>query len=278
MPRTCWTELLGTPTDSSLTSSVRASVAHSTGRQTASAVSRREAATFASSDRVLKPADSAERQKPWYRIKKTGRLTPTRIRWRIITLLLAISVVTYIDRVNISVTARQMMPALGLTDVQMGQVFSAFFLGYALFQVPGGWFGDRFGPKKVLFVAILWWSLFTACTAIAATLPLAGLFGIFGSLLAVRFLIGVGESMALPNFNRTVANWSAPYEHGLAISLAIGGIGIGSAVTPPITAWMMVNFGWQVAFYVSTGLGLLVAASGISTLPISPISTLVSMR
>jgi MFS transporter, ACS family, glucarate transporter len=124
--------------------------------------------------------------------KKVENLAPTRIRWRIVTLLLAISVVTYIDRVNISVTARQMMPALGLTDVQMGQVFSAFFLGYALFQVP--------------FVAILWWSLFTACTAIAATLPLVGLLGIFGSLLAVRFLIGVGESMALPNFNRTVAN------------------------------------------------------------------------
>jgi ACS family glucarate transporter-like MFS transporter len=170
------------------------------------------------------------------------------------------SVVTYIDRVNISVTARQIMPALGLTDVQMGQVFSAFFLGYALFQVPGGWFGDRFGPKRVLFVAILWWSLFTACTAIAATLPLVGLLGIFGSLLALRFLIGVGESMALPNFNRTVANWSAPSEHGLAISLAIGGIGIGSAVTPPITAWIMVNFGWQVAFYASGGLGLFVAA------------------
>jgi ACS family glucarate transporter-like MFS transporter len=191
--------------------------------------------------------------------KKAENLAPTRIRWRIVTLLLAISVVTYIDRVNISVTARQMMPALGLTDVQMGQVFSAFFLGYALFQVPGGWFGDRFGPKRVLFVAILWWSLFTACTAISATLPLAGLFGIFGSLLAVRFLIGVGESMALPNFNRTVANWSAPSEHGLAISLAIGGIGIGSAVTPPITAWIMVNFGWQVAFYASAGLGLFVA-------------------
>ena len=80
------------------------------------------------------------------------------------------------------------------------------------------------------------------------------------ALYVSRFLIGVGESMALPNFNRTVANWSAPSEHGLAISLAIGGIGIGSAVTPPITAWIMVNFGWQVAFYASGGLGLFVAA------------------
>jgi MFS transporter, ACS family, glucarate transporter len=185
---------------------------------------------------------------------------PTRIRWRIIALLLAISVVTYIDRVNISVTARQMMPALGLTEVQMGQAFSAFFLGYALFQVPGGLLGDRFGPKRILLLAILWWSLFTACTALVGTLPLAGYVGIGGALLAVRFLIGAGESMALPNFNRTVANWLAPHERGLGIGLAISGIGIGSAVTPPVTAWIMVNYGWQMAFYVSALLGLVVAA------------------
>jgi MFS transporter, ACS family, glucarate transporter len=185
--------------------------------------------------------------------------SPTRIRWRIIGLLLMISVVTYIDRVNISVTARHMMPALGLTNIQMGEVFSAFFLGYAVFQIPGGWLGDRFGPKRVLFVAILWWSVFTALTAVASTLPLIHLFGILGSLLAVRFLIGMGESVALPNFNRTVANWSAPTERALSIGLAIGGIGIGSAITPPLTAWIMVNFGWQTAFYASAALGLLAA-------------------
>lgn len=71
---------------------------------------------------------------------------PSRTRWMILALLLAISIVTYIDRVNISVTARQIMPALGLTDMQMGQVFSAFVLGYALFQIPGGWLGDRRKP------------------------------------------------------------------------------------------------------------------------------------
>ena len=98
---------------------------------------------------------------------------PTRVRWRIAALLFAISVVTYIDRVNISVTARQMMPALGLTDLQMGHVFSAFVFGYALCQIPGGWLGDRWGAKRVLTLAIIWWSVFTALTAVAALLPLA---------------------------------------------------------------------------------------------------------
>ena len=189
---------------------------------------------------------------------------PTRIRWRIAGLLFAISVVTYIDRVNISVTARQMMPALGLTDVQMGQVFSAFVFGYALCQIPGGWLGDRWGPKRVLTGAIIWWSIFTALTAVAAILPSAYVLGPLGSLILVRFLVGVGEAAALPNFNRTVANWLGPNERGLGIGIAIGGIGVGSAMTPPVTAWIMVNFGWQSAFYAASLLGVLIAAAWLA--------------
>jgi ACS family glucarate transporter-like MFS transporter len=184
---------------------------------------------------------------------------PTRVRWRILILLLLISIVTYIDRVNISVTARHMMPALGLTDIQMGWIFSAFVLGYALFQVPGGWMGDRWGPRRVLTFAVIWWSIFTALTAIAPTLPLVNLIGILGSLMVVRFLIGIGEAAALPNFNRTVANWHPPRERGLSIGITIGGIGIGSALTPPVTAWIMVNYGWQTAFYAAGLLGLAIA-------------------
>ena len=184
---------------------------------------------------------------------------PTRVRWRILFLLLLISIVTYIDRVNISVTARHMMPSLGLTDLQMGWIFSAFVFGYALFQVPGGWMGDRWGPRRVLTLAVIWWSIFTALTALAPTLPLANFIGIMGSLMVVRFLIGIGEAAALPNFNRSVANWHPPQERGLGIGITIGGIGIGSALTPPVTAWIMVNYGWQTAFYAAGLLGLLIA-------------------
>ncbi len=184
---------------------------------------------------------------------------PTRTRWVILTLLLAISVITYIDRVNISVTARQMMPALGLTDLQMGEVFSAFVLGYALCQIPGGWLGDRWGPRTVLTLAVVWWSIFTALTAVAASLPTAELLGLLGSLMLVRFLIGAGEAAALPNFNRAIANWLAPGERGLGIGVTIGGLGLGSALTPPLTAWLMVNFGWQAPFYAAGLLGLLIA-------------------
>ena len=184
---------------------------------------------------------------------------PSHTRWVILALLLAISIITYIDRVNISVTARQMIPALGLTNVQMGQIFSAFVLGYALFQIPGGRMADRWGPRTVLTLAVVWWSLFTAMTALAPTSFLAGVLGLWGSLMIVRFLIGVGEAAALPNFNRAVANWCGPHERGLGIAIAVSGIGIGSALTPPITAWLMVNYGWQAAFYWAGGLGVLIA-------------------
>ncbi len=107
---------------------------------------------------------------------------------------------------------------------------------------------------------MIWWSIFTAVTALAPTLPIVDLLGVMGSLILVRFLIGVGEAAALPNFNRAVANWLGPHERGIGIGIAIGGIGIGSAITPPLTAWIMVNFGWQMAFYAAGALGLIMAA------------------
>ena len=152
-----------------------------------------------------------------------------------------------------------MIPALGLTNVQMGQIFSAFVFGYALFQIPGGWLGDRWGARKILTLAVIWWSIFTALTALAPTSFLAGALGIWGSLMIVRFLIGVGEAAALPNFNRAVANWCGPHERGFGIAITISGIGIGSALTPPLTAWIMVNYGWQTAFYLAGAIGVVIA-------------------
>ena len=181
---------------------------------------------------------------------------PSPRRWLILGLLFSISVVTYIDRINISVTARHMMPALGLTEQEMGLVFSAFVVGYALFQIPGGWLSDRWGIRIVLMIALIWWSCFTAWTATAATSFIAGPLGIVGALALIRFLLGVGEAAALPAFNRAVTDWLPAHERGLGIGIAIGGIGIGAAITPPVTAWIMVNYGWQSAFYLSSGIGL----------------------
>jgi ACS family glucarate transporter-like MFS transporter len=189
----------------------------------------------------------------------TTTASATKIRWIILALLFLVSMVTYIDRVNISVTARQMMPAYGLTDQDMGAIFSSFVIGYALFQIPGGWLADRWGTRAVLTFALVWWSLCTALTAIAATTSLVALFGLVGALALVRGSLGVGEAVALPAFNRTVANWLPVNSRGLGIGIAIGGIGLGSAITPPLAAWVMVNWGWQTVFYLASLLGLSMA-------------------
>lgn len=159
-----------------------------------------------------------------------------------------------------NVAAKYIQQEFGLSDVQIGSLLSAFVLGYALFQAPGGWLGDRFGARRVLTVAIIWWSLFTALTSAAPDIPLRKWFGIAGSFWIVRFLIGVGEAPALPNTNRMVGRWMAVSERARGSSLFLGAVGIGGAFTPPLIAWIMTNWGWRLSFVVCGLLGIIVAA------------------
>ena len=105
----------------------------------------------------------------------------------------------------------------------------------------------------MLTIALLWWSICTALTAMVAASSLANLVGIIGALMLVRFCLGMGEAVALPAFNRAVTNWFPANARGFGIGIAIGGIGLGSAMTPPIAAWVMVNWGWQTVFYLGYG-------------------------
>jgi len=184
---------------------------------------------------------------------------PTRTRWLIVALIFCMGVLMFIDRVNISIAAKYLMPEYGLSDVQMGWIFSAFVLGYAILQIPGGWLGDRFGPRRVLAGAICWWSLFTAVTAVAGELFLTALVGVVGSFVVVRVLIGIGEAAGPPNYNRVVANWVAPGERGLAMGIASSGSAFGAALTPPLIVWIMVTLGWRAAFYLAGGVGIFLA-------------------
>jgi ACS family glucarate transporter-like MFS transporter len=190
----------------------------------------------------------------------TVREQPTRIRWLMIGMIFVVDVLMFIDRVNISIAAKYIIPEYGLTEVQMGSVFSAFVLGYALLQIPGGLLGDRFGPRRVLAIAIFWWSVFTAVTAIAGELFLVSLFGIVGSFIVVRVLIGAGEAAALPNRNRLVANWIPPHERALAIGIGGSGSMLGAALTPPLIVAIMLTLGWRAAFYLAGAAGIGLAA------------------
>jgi MFS transporter, ACS family, glucarate transporter len=182
----------------------------------------------------------------------------TFVRWILLGLMVGLSMVTYVDRVNISIAARYITSSYHLTDVQMGKVFSAFILAYGLFQLPGGWLGDRFGPRRILTAAILWWSAFTALTACAADY-LPWIPAVY-SLIVVRFFMGAGEAAAWPNFNRTIASWMNVKDRGFASSLPLAGGGLGGAFTPPFIGWIMLKYGWRESFYASALLGVVAAA------------------
>src|SRR5664279_4795971 len=114
-----------------------------------------------------------------------------RLRWLLIGWMFAISAIAYLDRVNISIAGRSIEGEFGLDHLQLGWVFSAFVLGYALFQAPGGRLADRYGPRRVLALGTVWWALFTALTAFVP----AGWPHALMMLLSVRFLLGLGEAV-----------------------------------------------------------------------------------
>ncbi len=184
---------------------------------------------------------------------------PTRVRWQIVSLLTIITAVTYLDRMNMGIAGKYIQDEFAFNTQTMGWILSAFVLGYALFQVPGGWLGDRYGPRGVLTAAIVWWSVLTAATGLVPRLPLRHWLGIVGTFVFIRFLIGIGEAACLPNANRIIAFWVGDTRRGVANSIFLTGIGIGGAITPVLITAIMQRWGWPMSFYLSGAIGIVVA-------------------
>lgn len=186
---------------------------------------------------------------------------PTRVRWQMMAMLTVITALTYVDRLNLGIAGNYIQSEFNLSTQTMGYVLSAFVLGYALFQVPGGWAGDRFGPRSILTFAIVWWSVFTALTALAPSLPLRAFLGVAGSFIVIRFLVGIGEAAAFPNENKIIAYWMGSSARGVGNSLFLVGIGVGGTATPIAIAWIMQHWGWRSSFYVCAVLGIVVGVA-----------------
>jgi len=159
------------------------------------------------------------------------------------------------DRQVLSVARPVISKELGISLIMMGNITFAFRMAYALFQIPGGWLGDRFGARKALTWVVTWWSVFTALTGAAWN-------GI--SMLVIQVFFGLGEAGAFPIATRSLSRWLRPTERGFAQGVTHAGSRLGSALTPLILAGFTVfglkwtgfipNFGWRAAFY---GYGLL---------------------
>jgi MFS family permease len=194
---------------------------------------------------------------------------PTHVRYGVLGFAGSLSLITYLDRVCIMRAREDIQSDLGLDDSQMGLVFSAFLLGYALFEVPVGWMGDVWGVRRVLTRIVICWSLFTALTGCiwpfsfdtswhitlgSRTVPL-----VIDSLLVLlvaRFLFGVGEAGAYPNITRMLAAWFPFRERAFAQGVIWTAARMGGAIAPFTLGRLSVHFGWRLAFVVLASVGI----------------------
>ena len=170
-------------------------------------------------------------------------------KWLVLFLIWLMLLVAYFDRINLPVAASSMMKALHLTKTQWGFVLSAFTLGYALLQAPGGHFADRFGSRRLLIFAILVWSIFTGLTGLAISLIM---------LVGIRVVFGFGEGLENGAQYRLVGLYFQPKERAFANSVFLSAMALGPALGTPSATWMVSNWGWQKMFFGFAILGLTV--------------------
>jgi MFS family permease len=160
---------------------------------------------------------------------------------RVLGLLCVMYFITYVDRVNVSTAAIEFSKDFHLSNTQVGFVFSAFAYPYLIFQVIGGWVGDRFGPRRTLTVCSLVWAGATVLSGLSTGLV---------SLLVARVLLGLGEGATFPTATRAMSNWTATNRRGFAQGITHACSRVGNAITPPIVTWLMVAFSWRGSFIV----------------------------
>jgi sugar phosphate permease len=183
--------------------------------------------------------------------QRTSTIKATRVRHVVLALTVAAYMITYMDRVMIASALPLIRQEFGFSVVTAGWILGSFRWAYALFQVPGGWLGDRIGPRRALSLIVTWWSIFTSTTALAWSAV---------SMAAFRFLFGVGEAGAFPIATRSFSRWMPPAERGFAQGITHAGSRLGAAVTPPLVVAMMAWYGWRFPFFVFGAVGLLWAA------------------
>jgi sugar phosphate permease len=156
--------------------------------------------------------------------------------------------VAWLDRMTISMTLPFMAKDLAIEPGQQGLINSAFFLGYALCQIPGGMLADRFGSRRVILVALAWWSLFTALTGAVHGLT---------SMLVVRFLFGIGEGIFPAAVWKVIGQWFTKKNRATANALILSSIALGPAITPLIMRPLLESIGWRGSFFVLGAGGVL---------------------
>ncbi len=178
----------------------------------------------------------------------------SQIRTFLVLWLFVLSAVAFLDRTNVSIAGPSIQRELGIDNLHLGWIFSAFLLGYAAFQIVGGWLACRFGPRRTLAAGVVWWGVFTALTTIAAPRLAHALM----LLILVRFSLGAGEAVVYPASNQFVAQWIPVAERGRANGWIFAGVGAGAGLSIPVLAWIIAHDGWRASFWFCAALGVLV--------------------
>jgi sugar phosphate permease len=181
----------------------------------------------------------------------TPAVRPTHTRHVVLALIVGAYMITYMDRVNIASAVPVIQKDLGFSMVTIGWIFASFRWGYAFFQIPGGWFGDRIGGRRALSLVVVWWSIFTSLTAFSWNALSMGL---------CRFFFGMGEAGAFPIATRSLSRWMLPTERGFAQGLTHAASRVGAALTPALVVVIMLRYGWRAPFFFFGLIGLVWSA------------------
>jgi ACS family glucarate transporter-like MFS transporter len=180
-----------------------------------------------------------------------GRPATSRVRWQILALLACFSLISYLERINLTVAAKFIRDEFGLTDVQIGWSFSAFLIGYTLAQIPVGHLMDRYGSHRVLTIAAFAWAALTLLLGFSvgflATTPTQ----VVLALVVTRFLLGLAESPTYPGAAATISRWFPPGKHGTPNAVIQSASYAGEALTLALFAGLVVLWGWRNALYAS---------------------------
>jgi sugar phosphate permease len=175
----------------------------------------------------------------------------TRVRHVVLGLTVIAYMITYMDRQILAVARPVIRDELGISLVMMGWITFGFRMAYALFQIPGGWMGDKIGARRALSLVVTWWSAFTCLTAVAWSAI---------SMLTIQVFFGLGEAGAFPIATRSLSRWMRPTERGFAQGVTHAGSRLGAALTPPIVVLIIAHYGWRAAFVIFGILGIVWAA------------------
>ncbi|MGI9237800.1 MAG: MFS transporter [Woeseiaceae bacterium] len=184
---------------------------------------------------------------------------PSNVRWLVFVILAFASFISYVLRANISIAAPTMIEELKLSEIEWGWVLAAFTAGYAIFQFPGGIFGDKAGARRAVTIVAVLWGILTIVTALVPGPEQASAGLVIVSLMLVRFLVGAVHAPIFPAQNVAISQWFPVGGWALPLGLSSTGLTLGFAASAPILAWLIIQFGWRVAFVILAPLGFVVA-------------------